>query len=74
MTTQTKALVPANNVSKKPRTLLAVIRDTRGAGMTEYIILVGVIALLAIAAFKIFGSKVSEKISQQSTSVEKVQN
>jgi pilus assembly protein Flp/PilA len=41
--------------------------------MTEYIILVGVIALLAIAAFKIFGSKVSSKIQQQSTSVDKVQ-
>ena len=73
MTTQTKALVPANKVSKKPGTLLALIRDKRGAGMTEYIILVGVIALLAIAAFKIFGSKVSSKIQQQSTSVEKVQ-
>jgi len=74
MTTQTNALVPANTVSKKPRTLLAVIRDNRGAGMTEYIILVGVIALLAIAAFKIFGGKVSEKISLQSDSVSKVQN
>ena len=72
MTTQTNALVPANQVSKQ-RTLLGLIRDQRGAGMTEYIILVGVIALLAIAAFKIFGSKVSSKIQQQSTSVEKVQ-
>ena len=74
MTTQTKALVPANPISKKPGTLLSLIRDQRGAGMTEYIILVGVIALLAIAAFKIFGSQVSAKISQQSDSVSKVQN
>ncbi len=74
MTTQTKALVPANQISKKPGTLLSLIRDQRGAGMTEYIILVGVIALLAIAAFKIFGSQVSAKISQQSDTVSKVQN
>ena len=74
MTTQTKALVPANKISKKPGTLLAVIRDKRGAGMTEYIILVGVIALLAIAAFKIFGSSVSGKISQQAGTVDTIQN
>jgi Flp pilus assembly pilin Flp len=69
MTTQTKALVPANNVSK-PRTLLGLIRDQRGAGMTEYIILVGVIALLAIAAFKVFGTSISTKVGEQSTAVD----
>jgi len=73
MTTQTKALVPANKVSKQ-RTLLGLIRDQRGAGMTEYIILVGVIALLAIAAFKVFGSSVSGKISQQAGTVDTIQN
>ncbi len=73
MTTQTNALVPANNVSKQ-RTLLGLIRDQRGAGMTEYIILVGVIALLAIAAFKVFGSSVSGKISQQAGTVDTIQN
>ena len=73
MTTQTNALVPANQVSKQ-RTLLGLIRDQRGAGMTEYIILVGVIALLAIAAFKVFGSSVSGKISQQAGTVDTIQN
>jgi Flp pilus assembly pilin Flp len=73
MTTQTKALVPANNVSK-PRTLLGLIRDQKGAGMTEYIILVGVIAMLAIVAFKFFGQSVSTKIQQQSDTVKGINN
>lgn len=44
-------------------------RDTRGANMVEYILLVGVVALIAIAGFKLFGSKVREKVDEQSTSV-----
>ncbi len=45
------------------------IRDNRGANLVEYIILVGVIALIAIAGFKIFGNKVQGKIQEQSESV-----
>src|SRR5437016_2578932 len=30
--------------------------DTRGANLVEYIILVGVVALIALAGFKVFGS------------------
>src|SRR5438128_2263359 len=33
-------------------------KDTRGANLVEYIILVGVIALIAIAGFKVFGGDV----------------
>ena len=44
-------------------------RDTRGANMVEYIILVGVIALIAIAGFKMFGGKVRAKIDEQAGSV-----
>jgi pilus assembly protein Flp/PilA len=43
--------------------------DTRGANLVEYIILVGVIALIAIAGFKVFGNKVQSKINEQSDSV-----
>ena len=50
-----------------------LVSDRRGAGMTEYIILVGVIALLAIAAFRVFGKSVSEKISQQTDTVQKIE-
>ena len=45
------------------------IADSRGANLVEYIILVGVIALIAIAGFKVFGGKVREKIDEQSGSV-----
>lgn len=46
-----------------------MICDNKGANMVEYIILVGVIALIAIAGFKMFGGKVQEKIEQQAGSV-----
>ena len=44
--------------------------DSRGANMVEYIILVGVVALLALAGFKIFGGQVNAKIKEQGTAVE----
>jgi Flp pilus assembly pilin Flp len=53
--------------------MVKLIRDRRGAGMTEYIILVGVIALLAIAAFRFFGKSVSEKIGKQSETVRNIE-
>lgn len=40
-------------------------QDTRGAGFVEYIILVGVIALLCVAAFRQFGTDVGDKIKTQ---------
>ena len=45
------------------------LKDTRGANMVEYIILVGVVALIALAGFKIFGQKVDAKIQEQSGKV-----
>lgn len=45
------------------------LKDTRGANLVEYIILVGVIALIAIAGFKMFGTKVTDKINEQGGSV-----
>lgn len=47
-----------------------LLRDRRGAQMVEYLILVGVVALLAIAAFKKFGWTVREKIDKQTEQVE----
>jgi len=35
--------------------------DTRGAGLVEYIILVGLIALSALAGFRTFGTNVNAK-------------
>ena len=46
-----------------------LLKDTRGANLVEYIILVGVVALIALAGFKIFGQKVDAKIQEQSGKV-----
>jgi Flp pilus assembly pilin Flp len=45
------------------------LRDTRGANLVEYIILVGVVALIALAGFKAFGTSVTTKINEQSGKV-----
>jgi pilus assembly protein Flp/PilA len=39
----------------------ALLGDTRGAGLVEYIILVGLIALAALAGFQYFGTQVNTK-------------
>lgn len=48
------------SLSKSPR-VSALLADTRGAGLVEYIILVGLIALAALAGFSYFGSSVNSK-------------
>jgi Flp pilus assembly pilin Flp len=53
----------------KKAMLKALARDTKGANLVEYIILVGVIALIAIAGFKTFGSNVTAKVNEQAGSV-----
>jgi len=47
-------------------------RDTLGANMVEYIILVGVVALLAIVAFRFFNSSVKAKVQQQAGAVQAI--
>ena len=51
------------------RPMKQILNDTRGANLVEYIILVGVVALIAIAGFKIFGQSVKGKITEQSAKV-----
>jgi len=58
-------LVKVNKLNK-------LVQDKRGAGMVEYIILVGIVALLAIAAFKVFNTSVKTKIQQQATTVNQI--
>jgi pilus assembly protein Flp/PilA len=45
-------------------------RDQRGANLVEYIILVGVVALIALAGFKIFGFKVRGSVDNKTTTVQ----
>jgi pilus assembly protein Flp/PilA len=49
--------------------LHTLLRDRRGANLVEYIILVGVVALISIAAFKIFGGRIHQKTVEQATTV-----
>jgi pilus assembly protein Flp/PilA len=44
----------------------------RGANMVEYLIIVGVVALIAIAGFQTFGGNVKDKITAQGTTVSQV--
>ena len=39
-------------------------RDEEGQGMTEYILIVLLIAIVAIAAFKFFGKRVDESVKK----------
>lgn len=39
------------------------LRDEEGQGMTEYILIVLLIAIVAIAAFKYFGKKVGKSVN-----------
>lgn len=49
--------------------MMKLLQDRRGAQMIEYIILVGVVALLATAAFRQFGYKVRSAVDTQSVKV-----
>jgi pilus assembly protein Flp/PilA len=47
-----------------------LLQDNRGANMVEYIILVAVIALVAIAAFRTFGNAVNDKTNEKAGDVQ----
>ena len=49
-----------------------LVRDRRGANMVEYIILVGLVALLAIVAFKTFNTSVKSKVTEQAGTVDNI--
>ena len=53
-------------------TMRRLKRDTLGANMVEYIILVGVVALFAIVAFSTFSKSVQKKIQDQGKEVEAI--
>lgn len=51
-----------------------LFKDTRGAGFVEYIVLVGLVALFCIVAYKSFGDSVTKKVKEQGTAVEAIGN
>ena len=58
-----------NNTSS----LRNLVRAARGANMVEYIILVGLVALLCIGGYSLFGKNVNDRISKQAGTVGTVQ-
>jgi Flp pilus assembly pilin Flp len=56
------------------RKMIELFRDTRGANMVEYIILVGIVALLGIFGFRQFAGSVSTEITTQGTTVQSINN
>jgi Flp pilus assembly pilin Flp len=58
--------------NKNRSSLRNFVRATRGANMVEYIILVGIVALLAVVGFKAFGQSVSGTVTEQGKTIEGV--
>jgi pilus assembly protein Flp/PilA len=54
--------------------LTRLVRETRGATFVEYIIICGVVALLAITAFTTFGQDVQKKITEEGGKVTGIQD
>lgn len=55
--------------NKNSSSIKNLVRATRGANMVEYIILVGIVALLAIGGFNFFGTEVKGKVKAQGDAV-----
>ena len=53
-------------------TVRKLLRDRRGASMVEYIILVGVIALISIAAFQTFQGKIVDRTEKEGEEVQHI--
>jgi len=57
------------NIIEIKKTATQLARDRRGAAIVEYLIIVGLVALVCFAAYKIFGKAVDTKIKDQTTKV-----
>jgi len=51
------------------RWLRRLLGNRRGANLVEYVILIGVIAMVALAGFKSFGKSLNTKVKQQQRKV-----
>lgn len=56
---------------EKNNTVKDLVKDERGALM-EYAILIGLIAIVVMAAVTVFGSTLQSKINGQSQSIQKI--
>jgi Flp pilus assembly pilin Flp len=56
----------------KSRVVSRLLSDRRGAVKVEYIILVGVVAILAVSSWRLFGHTLWCKIQQQGSTVSQI--
>ena len=49
-----------------------LLRDERGAGLVEYAMLAGLIAIAAFGAFKAFGTNVNDAVQEQADKVTEI--
>jgi Flp pilus assembly pilin Flp len=52
--------------------LTSFLRDQRGANLVEYIIVLGLVALIAISAFDKFGTGVKDKVGEQTEALQQI--
>jgi Flp pilus assembly pilin Flp len=52
--------------------LISLFRDQRGANLVEYIIVLGLVALIAISAFDKFGNGVKAKVGEQTQALQQI--
>jgi Flp pilus assembly pilin Flp len=46
--------------------------DERGSNLVEYVILVGVVSLVALTGFRAFGGAILEKVGEQADAVSRI--
>lgn len=61
------------HVQPRVRRAHSLLTDTRGAGLVEYIVLVGLIALAAIMGFRTLGQNINDKATTLGTQVTGIQ-
>lgn len=56
--------------SSSPRRLQrSLLKDTRGSNLTEYIMLLGLVAIVSVGAVRAFGQSVKDQINKAASEV-----
>jgi len=53
------------NIQTLRSTAQNLVRDRRGAAITEYLIIVGLVAIICIAAYRAFGNAIVNRVTTQ---------
>ena len=53
------------NITELRSTAQKLVHDRRGAAITEYLIIVGLVAIICIAAYRAFGNAIQTRVNTQ---------